>query len=258
MELKGHEHRICLWSENKVHRIERGRVILVKYLGPFEGTNVPFKDAIYDRMTENISVSEPDMKNMFSDGDRVPLEVVDIFTKDSTPIQVLRDYNRKRGLAPDKPEMEYLIQCYTNLERPSFDVELFIFAQVNSEHCRHKQFNANWTIDGTGMGETLFGMIKNTHLQNLKYTVSAYSEMRLYWKETGEVSGHQTTRWDLGRPRKRLCIISLKSRPIIILRQFLLSQGQQLTQVARLETKEPSVADQRPRRDSADSGYQTS
>lgn len=62
------------------------------------------------------------------------------------------------------------------LGRDPHDIELFMFAQVNSEHCRHKQFNANWTIDGTSMGKSLFEMIQNTHKENPRYTVSAYSD----------------------------------------------------------------------------------
>jgi phosphoribosylformylglycinamidine synthase len=149
---------------------------VVKFAEPFEGSGIPFKDILYDRMTQNISASEPDIEQMFSHGNPVPLEVVDIFAKDAVPIDVLTGYNKKRGLALDGPEMEYLIQAYTKLGRPPFDVELFMFAQVNSEHCRHKQFNANWTIDGISMGKSLFEMIKNTHEKNKKFTVSAYSD----------------------------------------------------------------------------------
>lgn len=142
----------------------------------FNGPDEPFKDLLYDRMTEHISTSEPDMERIFGEGHRVPLEVVNIFAGGVHPIQVLEEYNRRQGLALDQPEMEYLVQAYTQLKRPPYDVELFMFAQVNSEHCRHKQFNANWTIDGISTGRTLFEMIKNTHTQNPKYTVSAYSD----------------------------------------------------------------------------------
>ncbi|RAL62776.1 hypothetical protein DID88_004618 [Monilinia fructigena] len=72
--------------------------------------------------------------------------------------------------------MEYLVEKYTEHGRSPTDVELFMFAQVNSEHCRHKQFNANWTIDGMGMDRSLFEMIRNTHKKNPGYTVSAYSD----------------------------------------------------------------------------------
>ncbi|KAI9729497.1 MAG: hypothetical protein M1818_008520 [Claussenomyces sp. TS43310] len=166
---------VCGLKE-QVHRVERGRTVIMKFSEPFEGSEIPFKDALYDRMTENISIYEPDTKQMFAAGQRIPLEVVDIFAEGAEPMDILKGYNRERGLALDQSEMEYLIQAYTQLNRAPYDVELFMFAQVNSEHCRHKQFNANWTIDGIAMGKTLFEMIKNTHSLNPKYTVSAYSD----------------------------------------------------------------------------------
>jgi phosphoribosylformylglycinamidine synthase len=131
---------------------------------------MPFKDLLYDRTTEHISTSEPDMKEMFAEGRPVPLEVVDIFANGLHLIQVLKEYNRKRGLVLDQPEMEYLVQAYTRLKRPPYDVELFMFAQVNSEHCRHKRFNANWTIDGFSTSKTDFEMIKNTHTKKIRIT----------------------------------------------------------------------------------------
>ena len=162
--------------KSQVHRIERGRAILVVFSTPFEGMDIPFKDILYDRMTENISTSEPDLKQMFAEGQPFPLELIDLSAEGSTPIEVLKAYNKKRGLALDVPEMEYLVQAYSQLGRPPYDIELFMFAQVNSEHCRHKQFNANWTIDGMGMAKSLFEMIRNTHTQNPDFTVSAYSD----------------------------------------------------------------------------------
>jgi phosphoribosylformylglycinamidine synthase len=161
--------------KSQVHRIERGRAILVNFSEPFPGDEIPFRDIIYDRMTENISTTEPDLQQMFGEGQPFPLEVVDL-SSGSSPIEVLKAYNKKRGLALDQLEIEYLIQAYTQLGRHPYDIELFMFAQVNSEHCRHKQFNANWTIDGIGMGKSLFDMIRNTHTQNPDFTVSAYSD----------------------------------------------------------------------------------
>jgi phosphoribosylformylglycinamidine synthase len=159
-----------------LHRIERGRAIILKFSEPFEGSDEAFKHVLFDRMTENISRSAPDVKSMFAEGSRVPLEVINIFEGRAAPIEILKDYNKTKGLALDEPEMEYLIQAYTQLGRPPYDIELFMFAQVNSEHCRHKQFNANWTIDGVEMGKSLFEMIRNTHKNNSKYTISAYSD----------------------------------------------------------------------------------
>jgi phosphoribosylformylglycinamidine synthase len=164
--------------KDQVNRTEKGRAVLVKFADNYDSEEIPFKDVLYDRMTETLSTTKPNMEEMFVEGAPFPLEVIDIFAKDSTPIEVLMDYNRKCGLALDQLEMEYLIQAYTNtIKRAPYDIELFMFAQVNSEHCRHKQFNANWTIDGMAMGKSLFGMIRNTYDKNSKeYIVSAYSD----------------------------------------------------------------------------------
>lgn len=127
-------------------------------------------------MTENISTIEPNPDQMFAEGKPYPLEVVDLSAPGTTPIDVLRDHNKKWGLALDEPEMEYLVQAYSQIGRSPYDIELFMFAQVNSEHCRHKVFNSSWTIDGLNMGKSLFDMIRNTHIRNPDYTVSAYSD----------------------------------------------------------------------------------
>ncbi|RFU33519.1 hypothetical protein B7463_g2793, partial [Scytalidium lignicola] len=160
----------------QVDRIERGRAVVVRFAEVFESDEITFKDVLYDRMTENISTTEPDVKQMFAEEKPYPLEVIDLSAPGTTPIDVLKDYNKKRGLALDQLEMEYLVQAYTQLGRSPYDIELFMFAQVNSEHCRHKQFNANWTIDGLSMGASLFDMIRNTHMKSPEYTVSAYSD----------------------------------------------------------------------------------
>ncbi len=78
------------------------------------------------------------------------------------------------ALAPD--EIDYLRERYAELGREPADVELMMFAQANSEHCRHKIFNANWTIDGKEQDRSLFRMIKHTHQQTPQYTLSAYSD----------------------------------------------------------------------------------
>ena len=169
--------------KEKIERIERGRVIKVVFEPVSTSTDmtdiiedIPFRDIIYDRMTETIDINPPDLGSMFTAGQRYPLEIVDIFSQGSTSLEILRDYNKQFGLALDESEMQYLVQVFQKLQRPPHDIELFMFAQVNSEHCRHKQFNANWTIDNVKMGKTLFEMIRNTHDRNPNYTISAYSD----------------------------------------------------------------------------------
>ncbi|KAL9608325.1 MAG: hypothetical protein Q9204_009244, partial [Flavoplaca sp. TL-2023a] len=81
--------------------------------------------------------------------------------------------NKELGLALDDSEIDYLINAYAAggpLARNPTDVELFMFAQINSEHCRHKQFNAHWTIDGKEKSQTLFEMIRTTHKNDHQWT----------------------------------------------------------------------------------------
>jgi phosphoribosylformylglycinamidine synthase len=92
---------------------------------------------------------------------------------------MIQKANKDLGLALDDSEIEYLLEAFQNENRSRVsptDVELFMFAQVNSEHCRHKQFNADWTIDGVAKPMSLFGMIKNTHQKSPDHTISAYSD----------------------------------------------------------------------------------
>jgi phosphoribosylformylglycinamidine synthase len=81
----------------ELRRIERGRVILVQFSELFSGSDIPWKDLLYDRMTENISTSEPDVKEMFAEGCPIPLEVIDIFAEGVRPIQVLKEYQKARS-----------------------------------------------------------------------------------------------------------------------------------------------------------------
>ncbi|KAH6686255.1 phosphoribosylformylglycinamidine synthase [Plectosphaerella plurivora] len=162
--------------KDHVERIERGRAITVTFDSNVADTEIPFRDVIYDRMTETLSLDTPELEAMFVEGQRYPLEIVDIFAAGSDPLTILRAYNKEKGLALDESEMEYLVEVFKRQGRPPHDIELFMFAQVNSEHCRHKQFNANWTIDDVRMPDTLFGMIKNTHTTTPEYTISAYSD----------------------------------------------------------------------------------
>lgn len=148
----------------------------VEFESPYGGRDIPFRDVIYDRMTETISLSGPDLTRMFAHEERRALQVVDLFAPGADPLDVLKAYNLERGLALDPEEMQYLVDEFRKLGRPPNDVELFMFAQINSEHCRHKQFNARWTIDGETKEKSLFAMIKNTHERNSSFTVSAYSD----------------------------------------------------------------------------------
>ncbi|KAI9846324.1 MAG: hypothetical protein M1837_004177 [Sclerophora amabilis] len=165
--------------ESAVKRIERGVVFSITYEEPIHGEALPFADLLHDRMTQSISAIPPDFSVMFEEHAPAPAKVVSLHREGRTPREALQKANRDLGLALDTPEIEYLEQAYAingPLSRDPFDVELFMFAQVNSEHCRHKQFNADWTIDGMRKAYSLFSMIRFTHKENREYTVSAYSD----------------------------------------------------------------------------------
>lgn len=164
--------------EGQILRIERGRAITIEFDQPYndDDQNLPFRDVLFDRMTESLTPAWPNPHIIFVDGEPAHLEVVDIFAENRDPVHTLNEYNRKLGLSLDQSEVEYLVDRFRQLGRPPHDIELFMFAQVNSEHCRHKQFNANWTIDGMAKSRSLFDMIRNTHKRTPDYTVSAYSD----------------------------------------------------------------------------------
>ncbi|ODA83852.1 hypothetical protein RJ55_02368 [Drechmeria coniospora] len=163
--------------QHDIRRIERGRLLVVDFEEDLEhGQEASFCDVLHDRMTELFSFEMPVLDVMFKDAAPASLEAVDIFAHGKDPLAVLQAYNKEKGLSLDDSEMRYLVDVFTNLGRPPHDVELFMFAQVNSEHCRHKVFNASWTIDGERQDNSLFDMIRNTHKKTPDYTVSAYSD----------------------------------------------------------------------------------
>lgn len=174
-----------------VERLERGRVVVVVFDRPVDDKAVlaarGFRDVLHDRMTEFVTTSPPSLPAMFVRPSPGAVEVVDIFAGRTgavnmtagglhSAVEVLRAYNVAKGLALDESEMEYLVSVFSELGRPPTDVELYAFAQINSEHCRHKQFNGRWTIDGLHLSPSLFDMIRNTHKRTPDFVVSAYSD----------------------------------------------------------------------------------
>ncbi|EME43046.1 Phosphoribosylformylglycinamidine synthase-like protein [Dothistroma septosporum NZE10] len=160
-----------------VKRVERGLIFAAKFERPSSEETIPNPDSLHDRMTESISTSPPALDEMFAVAPPAPLQKVQLLQNPAGPRAALEEANKTLGLALDGSEMDYLIDAYTNkLQRNPTDVELFMFAQVNSEHCRHKQFNAEWTIDGQDKDNSLFGMIRNTHKKHPEHVISAYSD----------------------------------------------------------------------------------
>ncbi|KAI1498464.1 CobB/CobQ-like glutamine amidotransferase domain-containing protein [Biscogniauxia marginata] len=156
--------------------IERARAVMIEFDDTFNGDVSSFEDIIHDRMTEVLAKTRPEPTAIFTEGSRGSLVVVDIFADERGPLAALQDYNKKTGLGLDHSNIEYLVEQYKSLGRSPNDIELFMFAQVNSEHCRHHIFNASWTIDGVAKDKSLFEMIKNSHKVTPDFVVSAYSD----------------------------------------------------------------------------------
>ncbi len=146
-----------------VQRLERGLIYSLSLSDPLnEDEEAVIRGRLYDRMTEAVFDDIDDAAALFSKADPAPLTVVDILgasVDGSTDegVEALRVANRELGLALAADEIDYLVENFQALGRNPTDVELMMFAQANSEHCRHKIFNADWIIDGKKQPHTLFG-----------------------------------------------------------------------------------------------------
>src|SRR5436190_3217235 len=129
--------------------------------------------ALHDPMTQSLLARPEDLGRMFDEHAPAPLAHVAL---GDDPNESLKQANSTLGLALSDDEIEYLADRYRELGRDPTDAELMMFAQANSEHCRHKVFNATWRIDGAPMAGTLFGMIRETHRRTPAHTLSAYSD----------------------------------------------------------------------------------
>jgi phosphoribosylformylglycinamidine synthase len=157
-----------------VRRIERG----IEYaIESGEGLPAATRDAIarviHDPMTETVRFSLEDAAELFVTQSPAPLARIALL-REGKP--ALERANRDMGLALSGDEIDYLFDYFTRVDRDPTDVELMMFAQANSEHCRHKIFNASWTIDGEKQDKSLFAMIRNTHQLAPQGTVVAYSD----------------------------------------------------------------------------------
>lgn len=161
---------------DNLHRIERG---IVYTLSTKDGKSLTedeknvVKKAIHDRMTEAVYPHLQDAQKLYHRAEPTPLSMVDILSDGKT---ALEQANLDMGLALSSDEVDYLFENFIRIGRNPTDVELMMFAQANSEHCRHKIFNANWVIDGVAQAQSLFGMIRNTHKLNPGKTVVAYTD----------------------------------------------------------------------------------
>ena len=128
---------------------------------------------LHDRMTESVMADRAQAAGLFTELQGAPLQTIAVLTGGKA---ALEQANLEFGLALAIDEIDYLVKAFTQLQRDPTDVELMMFAQANSEHCRHKIFNADFTIDGVPQSISLFGMIRNTEKLNPQHTVVAYSD----------------------------------------------------------------------------------
>jgi phosphoribosylformylglycinamidine synthase len=128
---------------------------------------------LHDRMTESVLTGREQARSLFTELQSQPMQQVDVQGGGKAALQAA---NRQFGLALADDEIDYLVDAFTTLGRNPTDVELMMFAQANSEHCRHKIFNANFVIDGVEQDKSLFGMIRHTEQLNPQHTVVAYAD----------------------------------------------------------------------------------
>ena len=172
--------RNCGLVISRIERITEYRVALKSGLSGLFGKaalTTPQRDSVaallHDRMTESVMFDRHQAAGLFTELHAAPLQTIDVLLGGRAALEAA---NSEFGLALAADEIEYLVNAFTQLKRNPTDVELMMFAQANSEHCRHKIFNADFTIDGVPQGISLFGMIRNTEKLNPQHTVVAYSD----------------------------------------------------------------------------------
>jgi phosphoribosylformylglycinamidine synthase len=141
---------------------------------------------LHDRMTESACFTREDARHLFDEREAESLAHVDVLGRGRA---ALERANVEFGLALSADEIDYLDTNFRRLGRNPSDVELMMFAQANSEHCRHKIFNASFTVDGEAQPLSLFGMIRNTEKLHPQHTVVAYSD------NAAVMEGHRIQRW---------------------------------------------------------------
>ncbi len=158
----------------KVVRVERGIGFYINASTELDADAMSTIAAmVHDPMTESVVTDISDAQSLFREEAPQPLFEVPLMSEGKKALELA---NTELGLALSDEEIDYLITEYQALEKNPTDVELMMFAQVNSEHCRHKIFNADWIVDGESKEHSLFRMIRETHMQNSKGTLVAYSD----------------------------------------------------------------------------------
>lgn len=179
---------------DNILRIERG----ISYQFDAPASTDVIGNHLYDAMTESLISDVEGANKLFSHQPPAPLNQVDVLVNGK---QALIEANQTLGLALADDEIDYLVENFKRLQRNPTDVELMMFAQANSEHCRHKIFNADWVIDDVKQAHSLFGMIKHTFKESPDKVLSAYKDnaaviegstnQRFYPDSTGKYAYHQ-------------------------------------------------------------------
>ncbi|MDW6003338.1 phosphoribosylformylglycinamidine synthase [Vibrio mangrovi] len=158
----------------KVKRLERGTAYYIESsVALTDAQHAVLQGLLHDRMMESVFADVESVAQLFQSATPAPMTAVDVLAGGR---KALEEANVSLGLALAEDEIDYLVENFTRLGRNPNDIELMMFAQANSEHCRHKIFNADWTIDGVQQEKSLFKMIKNTYETTPDYVLSAYKD----------------------------------------------------------------------------------
>ncbi|MBB3059474.1 phosphoribosylformylglycinamidine synthase [Microbulbifer rhizosphaerae] len=157
----------------QIHRLERGIAYYISGVELTEAERAELAVLLHDRMVETVLTDFDAAGQLFHE--EKPRQLTSVNLLDGGR-EGLEDANVTLGLALAEDEIDYLLTSFQELERNPTDVELMMFAQANSEHCRHKIFNATWTIDGEDQERSLFSMIKNTYQKGGDNVLSAYGD----------------------------------------------------------------------------------
>ena len=153
-----------------IHRLERGVLFTLKGISEISNE---VKQVLHDRMTESVFNQIEDAAALFLETEPKPLNSIDILGQGK---DALVKANSEFGFALSDEEIDYLTDAFVKMGRNPHDIELMMFAQANSEHCRHKIFGSEWTIDGEVQPLSLFQMIKNTYKESPTDVLSAYKD----------------------------------------------------------------------------------
>ena len=178
--------RNCGFALHRLERLTEYRLELKNASQPSPIELAGIHALLHDRMTESVWADRLSARVLLQNLNAVDMVSVDVLKQGR---QALMQANTDNGLALADDEIDYLLHAFNRLQRNPTDAELMMFAQANSEHCRHKIFNADYIIDGQVQSHSLFGMIRHTHKTNPQRTVVAYSD------NAAIMQGHQVERF---------------------------------------------------------------